>query len=76
MIGLELRHSDGLPAGDVAGAVLADMLRRGVIMLADGVAGNTLAFTPPFDLSDEEIEFLVYQVRNAISSSVYQLAGK
>ncbi len=76
MIGVELRHSDGSPAGDLAGVVLADMLRRGILMLADGVAGNVLAFTPPFSLSDEEIEFIVHQVRNAISSSVYQLAEK
>ncbi|MBK1830395.1 aspartate aminotransferase family protein [Verrucomicrobiaceae bacterium R5-34] len=76
MIGVELRHDDGTPAGDVAGAVLSDMLRRGVIMLADGEAGNVLAFTPPFDLSDEEIEFLAHQLWNAISSAIYQLAGK
>lgn len=76
MIGVELRHDDGTPAGDVAGAVLSDMLRRGVIMLADGEAGNVLSFTPPFDLSDEEIEFLAHQLWNAISSAIYQLAGK
>lgn len=76
MIGVELRHTDGSPAGDVAGIALADMLRRGIIMLADGAAGNVLAFTPPFDLSDDEIEFVVHQVRNAISSSIHQLAEK
>lgn len=76
MIGVELRHTDGSPAGDVAGIALADMLRRGIIMLADGAAGNVLALTPPFDLSDDEIEFVVHQVRNAISSSIHQLAEK
>jgi len=76
MLGVELRHKDGSPAGDVAGGVLADMLRRGIIMLADGEAGNVLALTPPFDLSDDEIEFIVHQLWNAISSSVYRLAGK
>ena len=76
MIGVELRHEDGAPAGDVAGVVLGDMLRRGIIMLADGEHGNVLAFTPPFNLGEEEIEFIIHQVRNAISSAVYQLAGK
>ena len=76
MIGVELRHEDGAPAGDVAGAVLSDMLRRGIIMLADGEHGNVLAFTPPFNLGEEEIEFIIHQVRNAINSAVYQLAEK
>jgi len=45
-------------------------------MLADGIDGNVLAFTPPFNLSEEETEFIIHQVRNAISSSVHQLAGR
>ena len=76
MLGVELRYPDGSPAGDVAGVVLEDMLRRGIVMLADGADGNTLAFTPPFDISEDEIQFIVHQVRNAISSAVYQLVGK
>ena len=76
MLAVELRNEDGSSAGDLAGVVLSDMLQRGIIMLADGVDGNVLAFTPPFDLSEEEIEFIIHQVRNAISSSVYQLAER
>ena len=76
MLAVELRNEDGSPAGDLAGVVLSDMLQRGIIMLADGADGNVLAFTPPFDLSEEEIEFIIHQVRNAISSSVYQLAER
>ncbi|BDS05971.1 4-aminobutyrate aminotransferase GabT [Oceaniferula spumae] len=76
MLGMELRHPDGSPAGDVAGTVLSDMLRRGIMMLADGPEGNVLAFTPPFALSDDEIEFVGHQLRNAISSSQHQLAGR
>ena len=76
MLAVELKNEDGSPAGDLAGVVLSDMLQRGIIMLADGADGNVLAFTPPFDLSEEEIEFIIHQVRNAISSSVYQLAER
>ncbi|MEO1857701.1 MAG: aspartate aminotransferase family protein, partial [Rubritalea sp.] len=32
MVGVELRHSDGRPAGDIAGHLLGVMLKRGVVM--------------------------------------------
>ena len=66
MLGLELCHPDGRPAGDVAGAVLSDMLKSGVIMLADGSQGNVLAFTPPFILAEGEIDFVVKRLQCAL----------
>lgn len=66
MLGVELLHSDGSPAGDVAGRILSEMLQRGIIMLADGPAGNVLAFTPPFGLADVEMEFVVDQIQSAL----------
>lgn len=57
MLGVELLLADGEPAGAAAGSVLTEMLKSGVLMLADGPAGNVLAFTPPFIISDEEIRF-------------------
>ena len=66
MLGVELRHPDGNPAGDVAAGILSEMLQRGMIMLADGPSGNVLAFTPPFGLSDEEMVFVVDQIQRAL----------
>ncbi|MBT8036040.1 MAG: aspartate aminotransferase family protein [Verrucomicrobiae bacterium] len=66
MVGLELRHPDGTAAGDVAGKVLGEMMRRGIFMLADGPEGNVLAFTPPFVLTDEEISYGVMQLRSVL----------
>lgn len=66
MLGVELRHPDGSPAGDVAGGILSEMLQRGIIMLADGPAGNVLSFTPPFGLSDEEMKFVVGQIQSVL----------
>lgn len=66
MLGVDLRHADGVPAGDVAGGILSAMLQRGVIILADGPAGNVLAFTPPFDLSEDEIRFVVREIQSAL----------
>jgi 4-aminobutyrate aminotransferase-like enzyme len=62
MIGVELRHADGSPAGDVAGKLLGQMLARGVVMLADGPAGNILAFTPPFYITLGELVYVVQQL--------------
>ena len=70
MLGVELRHPDGRPAGDVAGGILSEMLQRGIIMLADGPAGNVLAFTPPFGLSDEEMEFVVDQIQRLLAAGL------
>ena len=67
MLGVGLRHADGSPAGDVAGGILSEMLQRGIMMLADGPAGNVLAFTPPFDLSEGEVEFVVSEIQSALS---------
>ena len=49
MWGVELSH----PAGEL----LADLLKAGLIMLADGKDGNVLAFTPPFSIAPPEIDF-------------------
>lgn len=66
MIGIELRHPDGSPAGDVAGEILSKMLAQGVIMLADGPGGNILAFTPPFYMKLGELVFVVETLRSLI----------
>jgi len=68
MVGVELCHADGRAAGDVAGAILGRMLSRGLIMLADGPEGNVLAFTPPFGLSETEIEWVVSEVALALNA--------
>ena len=49
MWGVELSH----PSGEL----LADLLKAGLIMLADGKDGNVLAFTPPFSIAPPEIDF-------------------
>ncbi len=51
MIGVELRHTDSRPAGDVAGQLLGELLAKGIIALADGPDGNVLAITPPFEFA-------------------------
>lgn len=66
MIGVELRHADGSAAGDIAGQLLGEMLKRGVVMLADGPEGNVLAFTPPFYITLGELVYVVKQVEEVL----------
>ncbi|MGJ8695334.1 MAG: aspartate aminotransferase family protein [Verrucomicrobiaceae bacterium] len=54
MWGVELREN--------AGGLLTDLLKAGLIMLADGERGNVLSFTPPFVMSEEEVDFAVGRV--------------
>ncbi len=67
MIGVELRHADGSPAGDVSGRILSQMLAEGIIMLADGPEGNILAFTPLFHLKLSEMIFVVNTLKNLLA---------
>jgi acetylornithine/succinyldiaminopimelate/putrescine aminotransferase len=40
-----------------AGQLVEAMLARGIILLSGGVGQNVLSFTPPFVISEEEIDF-------------------
>ena len=42
------------------------MMQQGVFMLADGAEGNVLAFTPPFVISDEEMQFAMEGLQSAL----------
>jgi len=66
MLGMQLGSSGGGTAGARAGQVLEEMLRRGVIMLADGPAGDVLAFTPPFALGETEISWVAGQLEEVL----------
>lgn len=59
MLGLELLNKNGEPDGSRAIAAVQKALRSGVVMLADSPDANILSFTPPFVISDDEIEFVV-----------------
>ena len=62
LVGLEL-DLDGTAVNDLVKRALRD----GLILLQSGPAGNILAFTPPFAISDEEIAFTVGKVREYLS---------
>jgi 4-aminobutyrate aminotransferase-like enzyme len=45
------------PAPELAGRVVVEGLRRGVLLLGGGIYGNVLSFSPPFVITDEQAEF-------------------
>jgi 4-aminobutyrate aminotransferase-like enzyme len=69
MRGIEVVHGRRKPDPARAGALIEAMLARGVILLSGGVEQNVLSFTPPFVIREEEIDFTVAQLAEAVSFS-------
>ena len=57
MRGIEVLDDTGHPDPARAGQMVEAMLARGIIMLSGGVGQNVLSFTPPFVVSEAEIDF-------------------
>jgi 4-aminobutyrate aminotransferase/(S)-3-amino-2-methylpropionate transaminase len=44
------------PAPELAGRLVVEGLRRGVLLLGGGIYGNVLSLSPPFVLTDEQAD--------------------
>ena len=64
MQGLEIMHAEGHPDAPGAGRLVEAMLARGVILLSGGVEQNVLSFTPPFVITETEIDFALNALRD------------
>ncbi len=53
----------GLVLPQNCGALLPSLLQKGILMLADGPEGNVLSFTPPFIISEEEIDYTIAMLK-------------
>ena len=58
MIGIELvrDRESRAPAPELAGRVVVETLRRGVLTLGGGIHGNVLSLSPPFVLTDAQAD--------------------
>jgi acetylornithine/succinyldiaminopimelate/putrescine aminotransferase len=56
----------GLELQENAGPLLARLLARGLIFLADGPKGKVLSFTPPFGMGGEELDFALGEIEAAL----------
>ena len=58
LVGVEIVREDGSPDAEAAGRCVTGALQEGILLLAGGRDGNVLSFSPPFDVTPEESEFL------------------
>ena len=59
MIGMEMvrDRSTREPAPELAGRLVVEGLRRGVLVLGGGIYGNVLSLSPPFVITDAQVDF-------------------
>ncbi len=62
MRGLEILDAKGQPDAARAGQLVESMLARGIIILSGGVEQNVISFTPPFVITEEEIDFALNEL--------------
>jgi 4-aminobutyrate aminotransferase-like enzyme len=75
MRGIEVLDGDGRPDAASAGQLVEAMLARGIMILSSGTEQNVLSFTPPFVISEEEIDFAVAQLGEALREDLPTLPG-
>ena len=58
MIGIELVRDRATrePAAELVGRVVVEALRRGVLVLGGGIHGNVLSLSPPFTITEDQVE--------------------
>jgi 4-aminobutyrate aminotransferase-like enzyme len=62
MMGVEIE------SGSLALAAVKGLLQEGIIALPDGPQGDVVAFTPPFCVSPEEIDFALKKLREQLAT--------
>ena len=65
MRGIELLDGAGQPDAAGTGRLVEAMLARGIILLSGGTEQNVVSLTPPFTISEEEIDFALRQLGEA-----------
>ncbi|HEX8242316.1 MAG TPA: aspartate aminotransferase family protein [Longimicrobium sp.] len=68
MIGIELvrGRASREPAPELAGRVVTETLRRGVLTLGGGIHGNVISLSPPFVLTDEQTDAALAVLREVL----------
>ncbi len=66
--GIEIVHSDGSPDGELAGRLVTGLLKRGLLILAGGPDGHVVSLTPPFAISEPEIQFFADELQEYLTS--------
>ncbi len=71
MVGIELveDRASKSRAPNLAARVMVEALQRGVLVLGGGIYGNVLSLSPPFVITDEQLEYAVDVVVEILSST-------
>jgi len=72
MWGLEFVRDGKAPDSAMAGAVVLEAMRRGVLVLTSGPASNVISLSPPLVISSEQLEFALRVLRAAVARAVEQ----
>ncbi|HEX8297495.1 MAG TPA: aspartate aminotransferase family protein [Chthoniobacteraceae bacterium] len=67
MLGLELVQLDGSAFGALGVAIMKRALQDGLILLPESPSANVLSFCPPFEISDNEIAFVVARLQEYLT---------
>jgi 4-aminobutyrate aminotransferase-like enzyme len=70
MIGVELvrDRTTREPGPELAGRVVVEALRRGVLLLGGGIHGNVLSLSPPYVITEEQSEFAIGVIRECVEA--------
>jgi 4-aminobutyrate aminotransferase-like enzyme len=67
LVGVELVGPRGEPYGALASEIMRRGLQDGLILLGGGEPGNVLSFTPSFETSDAEIDYLKQKLKGYLA---------
>jgi 4-aminobutyrate aminotransferase len=70
MWGVECVDAGGHPDGGLASECLTRALRRGVVMLAAGPAGNVLQLAPPLVIAESQLAFGVRAIADSLIETI------
>ena len=59
----------GLELNRPTGGLLTSLLAERILFLVDGPEGNVLSFTPPFQISEGELDYALTALRRLLDAS-------
>lgn len=67
MLGIELVHPDGSPAGGAAMEMVQQAMEHGIFLLPAGPHGSVIELTPPYTISDVQVDFALSVMDDLLS---------
>ncbi len=68
MLGAELLQDNGEPAYKETDLILEELKNKGILLGKNGLGRNVLAFQPPLVITEDDVDFVLSELDEAISS--------